>query len=192
MHDPAATTWIDLTGHEAPLTYAQGRYTWNDTHVTFTSAVRNANVARDFSSGVTAEWVCSRDITYMATTGDYTFIEYRFSGGSGQYVQALLFYKSKGYTTYNNAATLFNQAHSVTCTVDASGNALLYKDGGELVIRCNTSPFTVFTGSYGVCLGRVLNGFANYASCYRLYGRALAADEVAANYAIDKERFSLP
>ncbi len=36
------------------------------------------------------------------------------------------------------------------------------------------------------------NIFLGHIYCVRLYSRALAADEIAANYAIDKERFNLP
>ena len=36
------------------------------------------------------------------------------------------------------------------------------------------------------------NGFKGKMFALRLYSRALAAEEVAANYAIDKERFNLP
>ena len=75
------------------------------------------------------------------------------------------------------------------CTYNA-GQYISYLDG-EQKSTGSATPDSTIDGVF-VRLGSINYGFRGHYHFVRLYSRALTADEIAANYAIDKERFNLP
>jgi len=75
------------------------------------------------------------------------------------------------------------------CVYNA-GQYVSYLDG-EQKSTGSATPDSTIDGVW-VRLGSAAFGFRGHYHSLRLYSRALTADEISANYAIDKARFSLP
>ena len=75
------------------------------------------------------------------------------------------------------------------CVYNA-GQSVSYLDG-EQNSTGSATPDSTIDGVW-VRLGSSAYGFRGHYHSLRLYSRALTADEIARNYAVDKERFNLP
>lgn len=114
----------------------------------------------------------------------------------------LRFARGNYYSAYGKAVAsdelcsgVFSLVASVDKSSDTNYNLAQYYENADLKVSTNTSNW-VFN-SFNITnpaklLVRVLNGTELIMRNIRLYSRALTADEIAANYAIDKARFGLP
>lgn len=91
-----------------------------------------------------------------------------------------------------------NTTKAETIVVGSNGNIVFYINGAQYATN-SISDFATIT-SMGASLGVNIESDNAYAAVLgtwtmknmRLYNRALTADEIAANYAVDKARFNLP
>lgn len=98
------------------------------------------------------------------------------------------YYFDRPAISYANSGNLFSVSMPFGGTVDINGKNS-YINGKVASVETTSSPYgynahnTVGVGFFGF-VGKVFS--------IRVYSRALTADEIAANYAIDEERFNLP
>lgn len=185
-HVAAATTWKDLSGNGYDLTLMNGAHFDANSLIT---AGRNSVSA------------------LLSTTLPYATIEvcafYDSSRSSSRLVcfgnsidsSRLLKCAPNGIQYYNgNYVITVSESKSMrTWAATYSDAATPYIDGQLATGTVSTNRWDYRTGTFG------LSGSNNYSSwnfvgnyyCVRLYSRALTADEIAANYAVDKARFNL-
>ena len=186
VHDPSATKWIDLTGHEAPLTFPWGGVTWSEKSVRYYLSAQNPAVQRSYPGGLTVEWISPSPLTVIFDNSN-TFIKYEYPNVN--LVRAIYGNTSVDISS-SGIYSETSQTKNATLTSGPGGTKVYFKGAGRVVSSAQQIGATARSGM--ICLGRIVNGQVCYASSFRLYNRALAADEIAANYAVDKERFNLP
>ena len=181
VHDASATDWtnlVDGSGEATPYGAA-----WLDNAMTMDG---NTSVFNIFdasavlnSHNFTIEVLVSRSVSYgavfpgiNAADANSLYVYPWYGSRSGVYV-----YGSKVHSYIEGA----NKRH-VVFTGDGT-NILTYFDGSHDGTTTQDTAIT-YTGKMYWRRGII------YA--VRVYSRALTADEIAHNYAIDKERFNLP
>ena len=205
MHDEDSTEWIDLIkGTAIPVENA--RLSFRRDALRFTSlgglaSFRNNNVIPLISGSHTIEVVCRvvempaapGGISYLtvfngskpiriprfATSGDVT-IYYTGAGNIALGTNAI-----GGGLTFNLAVVTDFESGKVSFFAD--GKVMRALAGYEIAIT--NSGLLLFDGvnGSGWAAGTILE-----ICCIRVYNRALIPGEVAFNYNLDKERFSLP
>ena len=183
-HDPNATTWKDLVG-DFDLTVTTGAFVLSGFAGLATSATR------PISANTTVTALLSFDKIYQSypvdayddsggyrittniTTGNIRFRWY-ISRGSGLVWQTSFLHQALG------------TPGSYTFTGYGDSGIKKVFLGGEL-IQTSGSQVGFANGSGGLNVG------SKYCTMYnfRIYSRVLTAEEIAANYTIDKARFNL-
>ena len=186
VQDAAATTWIDLTGHEAPLTFPRGGITWGEKSVRYYFAAENPAVQRSYPDGLTVEWISLSPLTVILDNSD-TFIKYGYPNVN--IVRAICGNTSVDISS-SGIYSATSQTKNATLTSGPGGTKVYFKGAGRVVSSVRQIGATERSGM--ICLGRKVNGQVCYASSFRMYNRALTEDEVAHNPAIDVERFGIP
>lgn len=138
------------------------------------------------AQGWTIEHVCRIDTLRSGAT-----IGCCFWGGGGLYLSGYLTYWTSKYGSYAFASGLSTaRAHGYTIERDANVMRGFW-DGARTSIADKTFS-DIPAGSATAAIQNSTNRGILRSHCIRLYSRALTAAEIAANYAIDKERFGLP
>ena len=217
VHDTYARA-VDLTGRHPDLSsfsrttdnamvFGQNNYClfaaaeWAD----YRAAINTGNFSFEFCGEIDTTDKYWRTIIYSSAGGNNSRFNVRpsFDSASTSYRKVQAFaYSSSGvpgiaigsaYPQIVPDDLKFTNI-AVSCKSDGSGlvccddNNLLFADGA----------FPIQTSSAALCFNREMAGgpSGNSASgawhCIRWYNRALTADEIAANRAIDKVRFNLP
>lgn len=191
-HDPNATTWKDIVGSYDLTLGTSSRFESNRLFVDGPrergAAYRNETIPQSnvetvemiakVDSGVPNAWILFINDTLAANSSNLCII-LRASGSEGMMRTA------KVSSIYTRDTLL----HSYTATKDTG-----YVDASALTSRSYANDF--INHGYLCLWGR--NGNTNYQPfvgkiyCVRVYRRPLTAQEIAANYAIDKARFGLP
>lgn len=188
VHDPAATTWIDLTGNELALSFWNSSFvTWQDGYMRCRGWAYNQSRSRSYPRGVTVEWV-SPSYVLDDMRPKLDFVGYTFP--QSYLLRTGVFNAGPGDQTFSGILAAQNGSRSATMSVDASGATVYFNDKG-LSYRIN-GTYSKLSGSAQITIGMIDNSKYAAAHCFRVYNRALIADEIAANYAIDKVRFNLP
>ena len=215
VHDPNATTWVDLTGHGNDGTVGDG-LTWVANGWVNTSA---APVAKPISVGsglaavtgsetFTMEFTGTRGSTARATMfGQYAYkpsVNFEYTANSGTTPNALRlhFYvslaSSNTLNQYTTQATTFPNGDSATLAFTAAPTERgLWKNGvqgtltttnnREIVYR-NTTCDSVIGGD-AAREGNNQFPFIGTCHAFRLYNRVLTAEELSVNSAVDAVRF---
>lgn len=210
IHDPNATTWKDLIGSYDGTVGAN--VVVMDNCMSFNGNKGEANAVKvgkvTFGSPqfVTFETVFIKDHDEEVSVYD----EAVFGQTESKTSMVSMFVKSKMKVQYKKlgastdsaieyGSTPFGMREMMSASFRyASDKIQLFKDGVVMSSRTNDStPIDMSSASYNfyiggdaykpeeyTLIGRVFN--------LRIYSRALTADEIAANYAIDKARFGLP
>ena len=199
-HDANATTWKDLIG-SANMTLANNgaTYSWLDdalqvSQETSTSQINvgvasNAalNALLNAAGGFTVEVVAQKKSNFVSSpdrwidsTTSHPFM-----------IQSDRTNARVGCYTGNNV----NVLNATTDTTKVFCVALTQNRSGGKVGYLNGRSFASNTSAYAVSFNSIVihnRGGEKLRYCIRLYNRVLTADEIAANYAIDKARFGLP
>lgn len=152
----------------------------------------------DISAKITIESVWR--IVAMPTAPSGNCFPVQFLGGNaripiiGNTGAQSLYWGGVGQPRLNMSAIGGTQKISGAWVADSSGGTVAYNNGASLraytsysaPTRANNTFFYSPT-SVGWPAGTIIDLY-----CVRQYSRALTADEIAHNYAIDKERFNLP
>ena len=192
VHDANATTWKDLIGNrDATLS---GSYSWGS----------NYWDAQSVSGRGLARW----DGTNLPSNQTWEIVIHpSASSGYGRIVAEGMNVPSPIIRTEANLVYMYgygmDAGHSVIGlnNRDIHLHTIVHPSGGMMDYHIDgNSTWTHSTSSDS--LGSAYGYFANRSDynrgidaeyyCVRLYSRVLTAAEIAANYAIDKERFGLP
>ena len=185
VHDQNATTWKDLVG-DFDLTVTTGAFVLSGFVGLATSATRP----------ICANTTVTALLSFDKISTGYPVDAYDDSGGYRIYTNdatgniRFRWFVSRGSGLVWQPAFL-NQAldtpFSYTLTGDGDSGLKKVFLGGEL-IQTSGSQVGFANGSGGLNVG------SKYCTMYnfRIYSRVLTAEEIAANYAIDKARFNLP
>ena len=191
-HDPNATTWVDLSGNNNTLELKNGAHF--DTN-SLVSADRNKLTAQfkpDGSLGYNTIETCGFWDSSRNPSGLICF------GNSISHARMLSVTKASvqvqsGRFQYPIPSDLQREKNTWAATYVGS-TPKPYVAGVEISTTPTQNDWNYQNRPFG------LSGASNYYLwnfvgnyyCVRLYSRALTADEIAANYAIDKARFNLP
>lgn len=200
-HDANATVWKDLVGGLGDLTLSGGY------------AILGAGVDFDGISGIATGPKLGPNSGYSGIHIEFCLTPKsagRFGGcgftlaGAYQYRPSILVDSNLFVTalitgeTYNTGIVPCTR-NSMTISAGGSNGSFLTALNGEIKANFTDSnqhfdkSINYFrVGGYGSAENTVGRYEAEIGHCIRLYSRALTASEIAANYAIDKERFNLP
>lgn len=202
-HNTAATTWKDLVGNRDWTLGTSTSYEWT---VNSFDAKDQFAATQDFISGdlVQTVEVCASIKSQGATPrGNYAFIMLgRDEAAFGPYY-GLLYrnpiaqefalmcersYFTNTYTEFVGKGASFSFPNFHTVSVNAFFNGIT-----RTASASNTLDYNATTrGTVARIGGTALQSMPIEVYNIRLYSRVLTADEIAANYAIDKARFNLP
>lgn len=203
QHDSNATTWTDVVGGHDGTLYPSG-VSWTSDSLLISGDCKPCMVPSSIGSILhTKKFTIEisnkssyRDRrgtlfgNYNADNHNGFNIEWRYNNG--------IDYTYRAYFNGNpDVATpgLYELNVRQTTTLSLDENDLrLYHDG---TVFYSTASWTITApGITQFCLGGEINrsSLASLGNlyCVRLYSRALTAEEIAANYAIDAARFNLP
>lgn len=189
VHDANATVWKDLSGNGYDLELRNSAHF--DINSLVTAEKNNVSALLDRTLSYRSIEVCgfadeSRNSSALVCFGNYL--------DSG--IMLVCYWNS--IQTYNgNYQIKFTNPVSARSTWSGThdgSNHLAYVNGKAAVGTITTNNWSSRAGTFG------LSGSSNYAAynfvgnyyCVRLYTRALTAAEIAANYAIDVQRFNFP
>ena len=181
-HDASATTWKDLTGngHDIAISTA----TFSDDAINISE--RSAALTHGFSTGS----IRAIEISVKERLSGYCILFFDTRNRITHYfengVNGMQFNPDRA-----NSAVVKSGASTFAATMDADGMLQSgYADGRPNPI----SNWTRWSGGENYYLSPRYGSwtFAGSLRFIRIYDRMPTADEFAANYAIDKERFNLP
>ena len=207
-HVPGATTWKDLAGSHADMTFTAtptvgaNYYDVSSGGGFITDAADIANAAN--AEACTIEIVC--DVASLVQDGSLfaltdkdvkrmAWVRMAPSGSAAGVVGAMEYKATGSYTPYPNFDRTLNQVRSYSFAF-SSGGCAIYKDGasaGKTVVSKGVSGDTA--SAYFAIGQRVSQPSQSSAIadmkvyCVRIYNRVLSADEIAANHAQDVARF---
>lgn len=213
-HDPNATTWKDLAGGEGDMAIpsnlkvgADSLYTESRQSITMRRLLTPAMVSAINGGNITVEFVgkcrCTENYTdtiasvcSTSSVRPLTVYAVNADSGRGRHIRSSV--RATSGTAVGPSAYAWYQGdhrHSVSCVW--SGSTLTqYIDGLSQGTFTNAQSSSAdATTSMYLELFRVATntyGFNGEACAFRFYSRALTAQEIAANYAIDVARFNLP
>lgn len=188
-HDASATTWKDLSGNNNDLVLQNGAHFDANSLISADRNYVSALLAIQLpyaSIEVCGFWDQDRNPSALVCFGNS-------SDNRIMLTAALTFmqtYNGSHQITFNEAVSPYN----TWAGVHDGSQHIPYVAGVVAMGTYSTNSWIRRDGNFG------LSGSSNYSGynfvgnyyCVRLYSRALTADEIAANYAIDKARFGLP
>ena len=207
-HVPGATTWKDLAGSHADMTFTAtptvgaNYYDVSSGGGFITDAADIANAAN--AEACTIEIVC--DVASLVQDGSLfaltdkdvkrmAWVRMAPSGSAAGVVGAMEYKATGSYTPYPNFDTTLNQVRSYSFAF-SSGSCSIYKDGASAnKTVVSKGVFGDVATSYFAIGQRVSqpsqsSAIANMkVYCVRIYNRVLTADEIAANHERDVARF---
>lgn len=200
VHDANATVWKDLIGGNDAT--KSGAVLWGDSYADFTPSTTGKFVVGSFlgkPQTFTFEVVVKRLGTRNGPSSPFSSIE---AGGAGFQIDrngTRLFGQtgaSSGY--YKQVASPYTGTDKTSYSYVFGPTQYLFRNasleqtaGGGNVVRYNNSyPFLIGCEAGEATWSPM--SFNGYVFAVRVCNRALTAAEIAANYAIDKERFNLP
>ena len=204
QHEDNPDVFVDLVGSDSI-----GKYGSSVSSVYPTWFSANALCARTYLNGsksaslydalingnVTIELVATRESTTSNTVGFPNFVANNWINYAGFVGLRLLVYNRGAAQYVDGFPDAGSYSFAVTLIVDGNGVMSIYRNGK---LFATVNPGTASTPSNGnFMIGQNLNlvnnsnYFALLTHSVRIYGRALTAAEIAANYAVDKARFNL-
>ena len=219
VHNPSATTWKDLTGngYDGDSSQYFSRYEWTANSLMRKADYINVGTGQGFdvsqakSQQLYSAIATSSTIEIVASPTDGVSPLYNWASqvfyiagisGSNAILGIFLNGTSVGYATKAPNATAaknitISPALSIADLSHASISMTTDSTSGVCVVRLNNERATNISNTYtdrseNVQYVTIPNAGCGKTHNIRVYSRALTASEIAANYAIDKERFNLP
>ena len=193
VHDANATVWKDLIGEINAEKTQPSDLRWQGDCIAvnsgyFKSVIGDRMLDAFMNDNVTIEVVCDSQNTAYG---------HMFSIGGGVREEYWVGYNLNPYITYGS--TSFNQIITGLKKIGRCTHTFTFDKGvakiytlGEL--NGQKSDVTVSARPNASSVVKLFGDrtFTGFGCCVRVYNRALTADEIAHNYAIDKARFGLP
>lgn len=196
VHNPNATVWKDLVGNRD---FTIVNPSWRNTGLffggngtTYGYLSQSDSAIFDSPPSITISAVITRGGENWAYDGIYLK-----PADSGRYGLAFFAGNFTIRNIYEDISYIFPQESSVSVSVsyDANTNTVTPRYGNTICERFG-NPNSIGQSQTYATIGKRVVGNTYYAKgtmhTLRLYSRALTADEIAANYAVDKARFNLP
>lgn len=208
VHDSAAETWKDLSGHQKDFSWAGGAtgLAWADNYLQLTNAnkteieissVQNV-IGLNVGEPKTCEIVVAFNWVFTDITGN---LQMPFSIGgaafpcgrfNGQIVPMVARDAKNKFLAFGQTKFQHNEWKIASASIAQSPIS-------PCTIHCNGDVKTVSSDYVGNAdieydSAKILRSPRADARLYsvRIYSRTLTASEISANYAVDKQRFSLP
>lgn len=184
-HDSEATTWKDLIGSNDLTIYGNVLSNCISNIGLYLSAA-GASFQID---GISTIEACHE---YQGGSTPYGIIVNTGNVGTSR-IGLVHYGAANGFQTYSNIFWAYPEIENQHAITLCGTTAQCYVNGNELQPVTHSAD-AWNNGSVTIIGGRPDGGFrvlANY-FCIRFYNRVLTAAEIAANYAVDKERFNLP
>lgn len=199
-HNSAATIWKDLIGNRDWTLGASTSYEWTANSFDAKDQFAATQDFIDSSVAESLEICCTTKNTTDPTANIAWILLGRSWVTNGPYFGLLYRHQltsmmaCRGYYAYTYPAVKGLKTSFSFPSFNASSNAVAYFNGSaSSTDYYNTLDYNATTRGTVARIGGILSQ-AMPIEVYniRLYSRALTAAEIAANYAIDKERFNLP
>jgi hypothetical protein len=196
----AGTSWVDLTKNKNNLNFNGSNFNYNNSYISTTkmgsypSIPQNSSI--NLNGQITVEcairptnldstWNIIATKWFGGTTSEWHW-SFKFSGG----------YKQNLYTTgnsdlYGSKVYINNVWYIVAFTINASGLLTFYSNGvsensyNSVVMSASDSYLSLSDSRASIY------GFNGDYSMFRLYNRALSANEILQNFNATKGRFGL-
>ena len=179
-HNPSATVWKDLSGNGYDFSLEGVSYSFSGN-----SLILGTGESISRSGSLCVSHI---DIVFSASKGSPFFTGKLLNTGYS-YLGVLIRYKYIGFN-HNTYAQILTD-NNIPFAAYSLHSGSIYKNGIAQSIISTAAP-----GDIGYLAIRTKDSQGHTLTCslrnIRLYSRALTADEIARNYAIDKERFNLP
>lgn len=184
VHDPSAPVWKDLIGSK-DITIVGGVF--GDTALVC-NGLQYGGYYESVVNGVQVELVANakqqKRRCWIASTGQS--LSNKYSGFIGWYDRGLCF------GLYDTAKSLtLGTAVSYSFVINSSNT---YENNTLVATESGKSDLTP-QAQRGICVvvgGQINNPLMCDIHCFRIYSRALTAEEIEHNYKIDRIRFNLP
>jgi hypothetical protein len=192
-HDANATAWKDLTGNGYDFVKIGAITRWAEDAAVFDGSNNNGSESWNIAGILTLEVVGKSELS------SYFAFCLHASGLYPRKMFSILPTNNRGFQFADSAPSMFKDWSSARWSVAATwsnGNNqnAQYYNGQFAPSNSGTSAWSILAQNRAI-LGRAQNDQYKYKGelcCIRAYSRALTTAEIAANYAIDKERFNLP
>lgn len=196
VHDPNATVWTDLVGNRD---FTIVNPSWRDKGLffggngtTYGYLSQSDSAIFDSPPSITISAVITRGGENWSSDGIYLK-----PADSGRYGLAffVLNFTIRNVVGYNSYVFPQENSVSVSVSYNANSNTVTPRYGNTICVP-HGIPNSIGQSQTYATIGRRTVGTTYYAKgtmhTLRLYSRALSADEIAHNYAIDRVRFNLP
>lgn len=198
VHDPAATTWVDLIGDLDLTLTSSGAFRANCLYCNHaTAAIGDAQINPSYAEFVIRCDNAFSDISPFPQEIAVMLYSYgsRFNKGFG-----ITKTNNYGCITGRNANAVFDFKNINTInqyTTDfSSSSANKFRVNGDAIDDYVSTTWTYPGAAAKVCIigGNEANQYQFKGCVYavRAYARIPTSEEIAANYAVDKARFNLP
>ena len=189
-HDPTATHWTDIINGYVGVKM-KDVIKWQNKSCSIENGYFLVDPLpdqiKDAMNADTFTWEVCRN--YKSGSGQYTCIQtpdirYEFWASGEGNTNSYLSWHSPSFTAYcGGGRSLAKDTRSFTI----DGTTIKGYNGGELYAVATFTPVGEIKNA-ALQLGS-LRGIAADLYCIRIYNRALSAEEISANYTIDKRRF---
>lgn len=186
VHDASATAWKDLVGDRTLSARVSG-FSWGDSYGAFNGTEIRANINLGPIAAMEAVLVfpaARLNQIVVRGTGNWTRDYKLYIGSNGYDIAAGV---NGEYNLWGNKISDGVTPHS--CHYQFPGTTDRFYLDGRLGGSRSSSKYATATSALTFFPSNAANVGRVY--CVRFYNRALTAAEVAANYAVDKERFGL-
>ena len=206
IHSATATQWTDLTGNGRNATFANGKTWLDDAVYLYGRTSDNMAKIRGLPSMTAFTFEIVHRVDSYETAGRLWDTEAYFGGDEGKRFFGMG--NDAGTTSINianNGDLVFSgiqfvaaAARSISVVPTAYSTTVapyVYLNGSFLATQHSSTVRSPRTATYIDVANRSNNanrGCDMAVFAIRVYNRVLTADEIAANYAIDKVRFDLP
>ena len=192
VHDANATVWKDLTGNGYDFVKIGAITRWAEDAAVFDGSNNNG------PEGWNIDGILTLEVVGISELSSFFAFSLHTSGTQPRKMFSILPAGNRGFQFADSAPSMFKDWSSARWSVAATWSNsdkqdAQYYNGQFAPSNSGTSGWSVPRNS--AILGRHSNDQYKYKGelcCIRAYSRALAADEIAANYAVDKARFGLP
>lgn len=202
VHDANATTWNDCV--DGVMLTPSGIPTWTTDGLYGNGISFGANIpsmATLLETGKYSVEVCIGESRTARNENGLVAIGNTGSGSAdrgGVYMKINTGSNTALNVVVNSAAFGRNNTYTgnqtFSMTANAGSNFSVFGNGSLYWNQTATVGFTPPNDSFSIGRFKNVYTYNTYIDihCVRVYSRALSADEIAANYAIDKARFNLP
>lgn len=196
VHDASATVWKDLVGSDDFTIDSAG--IWGDKSISNGETYNRIAYRNDFTFAMPMTQEIVMKYKGNQSSNAVIFHVSQWADGNdmlrGMVVLFGAYFKVRSDTT-GYSLPVSHDAMTLACLYDSSGTPVPYINGvAETLLNEGTDTWWANDATGVNIANRANNNRGTKIEIFgiRFYSRALTAEEIAANYAVDKQRFNLP